>query len=1073
MKKETTILIDILKQRGNFFHNLNNYIEINNGEGYANILNRVINGNFPVSKANFFPIKYDDVVNYKPVGKSKDLNRILLWSSNIIYYYREEIGKFVEQKNKFDYLVLKGDYTAAEYVLEDIEKEICFSIWSLKSRLLLANLKELAINEYIANMNIDNSVKAFAYLYANSMDKSRNLKQYVRNIEHISKNLKQDFLNCFLYLFTFKNDFKECEYVNIIDYCSSYSIIDGYMALKYVLHNMIEKGVSNSYIVESLRLLSYIENDEEIKFLNSQSNDFEHNPSDSCKKIFDFFTGNQFEQIVDNLDCLTNNINDCTFQKLNIIAKALTLCEDETKIQKDNLFKKIIDSIHKISICISVPEYRQEIERLQFYATLLKWFDLSIPLIHFIEKSFYGKKVSKNILEDCYSIDDGFIYNKIIDGKIQPIFYESIIYYDENNFDVKDIENDFHDKFNNRIYSISLLYLTFYLALKNKDNEYALEIFSRTVACYEASIFRYSLEELYNYVLEDITIREKSTIGDVIFSYLVSELGEYTKVVFKNFLEENEVEKPLDVAQLDLDKNIVNYFLRKICTVENLSCLYMVFNNSLEVEKHRIEICKYLLENDIDKRSIYIKEISDILKEREVKTLKSELDTSKLSVDFSFIYEKIFNDFLELTKKYYSTSPDAMEFVSFDSIAVFAVDPNSWNFYGFSREVIIEKMLKIYVSEFCFGVKGLDTYLSTRVRHGTFQNTLTKVFVENSLFSTDNNFFKSMFSRGAISNGAINIIGKFRKTINNLILELTNKRFKVFVENNIPGALFDYSVNRHDFNSIFAELVKQNTILSVKDFITIMSDCITKKTDNYLNQIRTNILEKLKTDILTSLEQLNCDLKNCCSNDKDSSAISDKISKCKTDIQIKIDEIKNWFYLSESVPMENYSIDKLFNVLKKTLHQQFGDFNNVDIKIENEIREDFKGETFIYLYDIFQILFTNAIVHSGFSDLKSLQVNLSIKKTTDEGISFCVSNNFSNQNDFEKMNNSIDKINNIYSTNAYKTVDTHREGGMGQIKVLDILFNVMGVGREFVADVDSNYYNLKIVTTQTGVINLE
>ena len=106
------------------------------------------------------------------------------------------------------------------------------------------------------------------------------------------------------------------------------------------------------------------------------------------------------------------------------------------------------------------------------------------------------------------------------------------------------------------------------------------------------------------------------------------------------------------------------------------------------------------------------------------------------------------------------------------------------------------------------------------------------------------------------------------------------------------------------------------------------------------------------------MEQLNNDLKSCCSNNEHSK-ISDKISKCKTDIQIKIEEIKNWFYLSESMPMENYPFEKLINVLNKTLRQQFDDFNDINVNIQNDITEEFQGETFIYLYDIFLILISS------------------------------------------------------------------------------------------------------------------
>ncbi len=1066
--KETKFHINLLKHRGNFFSNINSLISLNNGDDYFNIIKKYFTPSNPINKNSFFHNSYDNVLLYTPTGKTSNLFKMLLWSSSTIAYYKNEIINFVSKKKSFDYYVLVGDYENASKELDDIENNISFSMWSLKSRIMLANLMGIRIDEYINSLKLNNHATAYANLYAHFTKVECNINEYIKNIEYITNTLPKDYVNCFLYLYGFIDDLKIDNYSNVLAHCNSYSIIDSYLCVKHIIHNLLSSETSkNHFLQKSIDVLSCIENDDEILLFSSYVSKKEASMSVICQKLSDDFSLGNYEKIFINRNEYLTDISGCSLIKLIIITMSGILSDRiDNSFSENNVLDSIILSLYRILKSDNLFDFRSSLSRIESYHRVLKWFDISVPLFCFWKNCL--SNTNDNPIEKCFSIDDEILYNKIINLEFPPIFFESLYYYKKRNIDYVEIKNDFIDKDNN-LYTISSLYIQYYVALSKKDYNFATDVFSKAVANFIPLIFRFEVDDLCDHVINNITIRESVSISDVIFAFNVKDLQQYKSIAYKNFLDENNISKPIEVNRLPIEKQLLTYFLKEICNINTMTCLYLTFSNSIEVENHRIEICKYLLENDPLNKSAYSKEISEILKEQEVRKLNKTIDKSKLSIDYQYISEKTYDRFLDLTKMYYDTKPDALEYVAFESPMIISTDPRSWRFIAYSRDVILENMYKIYASEFCFGSRGLDTYLSTRVRHGTFENTIKKVFIENNIYNTENNFFKSMFTKEQVSKKITEVVEKFQEQLLNQIHILTNQKFKVYIENEIEGALFDYNMQPNDVKIIYKHLYMK-TYFSVIDFINIISDVIVIKTNDYLSYIRDEILEDFKSEIIKLLDKLNNDVEIYCIDASALSNIRNNISRSKTNIQNKIDEIKNWFYLSESIPMENYTLDKLINVLSNNLCQQFDDFRLIKLTTNNSISKEFVGETFVYFYDILHILLSNAIIHSKFDNLNELEIVFETTEIDDNLVSFCISNNFSQNCNYEKIKESVEKINNIYLNKEYTKVDTHKEGGMGQIKVLDILYNVLNVGNTFKALCDSENYKIIFTIAKKGAI---
>ena len=300
-RKEMKIHIDLLKRRGNFFTNICSLISINNGEDYYNIIKKYFTNSNPINRKSFFHNNYNDVLKYTPTGQTPNLLKMLLWSSTIISFYKEEIVNFVSIKKEFDYHVLTGDYENALKELDYIENNISFSMWSLKNRIMLANLRGDRVDEYINSLNLNKYATSHANLYAHFTKVECNVNEYIKNIEHIANTLPKDYANCFLYLYGDVDEVEIKNYSNVLAYCNAYSIIDSYLCVKRILHSyLLTEDFGNELIQKSIKALSCIENDDEILLFISHNSPNDMSISFSCEKLFADFSHKNYEKIFIN-----------------------------------------------------------------------------------------------------------------------------------------------------------------------------------------------------------------------------------------------------------------------------------------------------------------------------------------------------------------------------------------------------------------------------------------------------------------------------------------------------------------------------------------------------------------------------------------------------------------------------------------------------------------------------------------------------------------------------------------------------------------------------------------------------
>lgn len=1056
--KSKQALLNIKLRKENLAYNVKSFLDSNNGNDYNQLLQYYIEKNDNC----LFVKSFNDILKKLAIGFSNNYQKSLFWFSLVVVNYKEKINEFISHKNDFERYVLIGNYAEAENELDYIDSNISCSLWSLKNRILLFNLKKDNVTEKIDLLNLDESIKTFALLYSDYINEKKDFNQYIKTININSTHLENKLADFFIYYFGAKKTIENTKLTNIFSLASSLSIIDIFILIKEILHEYVYNDNDiNKYFYKSISILNSLE-DDEIHTLFFYIENIDFKPLDITTTALEQFKNEQYMELISNIIYSVKN-NKIIPSYLYLASMAGAIMDYNFDELEDSLLKEILLNLKNIIVGDTTNIFHNSIMQLINVFRKIKWFSLEIPILEIF--NIYTGNTNISIGKRCYYNDDLIVYNELIFGKIVPVFPEAVIRFKED--DSVDIEKLFLGK-TNSVYEIAKNYINYYLALRKKDYYKAKKELCNIILKHEFAVFRFDPRILKDDIVKDIEIRDEINIYNLMLIYKINELSEYRETALRNLFYEYEIKYPLDIANVDLDENIKNYFLGEICTIDSLPSLYMIFKNANDVENYRIEICKYLINNNPNERTKYSNEISYILKEQEIRNLKHTVDASKLCVNTLEIKQNLYEQIRGLVNKFHNTSMNEFDFVEYDCPYATITNYNTMKVMAPTRIVLIDKMYTLFGKEFCFGTGGLDTYLSTRVRHGTFQNTITKIIKENYLYDTDNNFFKPLIEKNLVSNEIKSRIVNFSSTVNSYIENLTNVVFKVFIESYIDGALFNYNFTNDDLFYI-SQYMSKYAVNDANEFLTMISDCIVDKTNMYLRIIRDIVLEELKENIIKELEILGAEVKSLCKNNATYNNISDKISRCHTSIQTQIDDIKKWFFLSKSIPMDNYDWEQLINVLFNTLKQQFDEFEILTVNKNVKSKSKLKGETFVHFYDILLILFTNAITHSEFENINDLNISLNIEETENQ-IIIAIKNNISSIANHDRIESEAKRINKIYKNKDYFTMNSRKEGGMGLIKIMDILFCVMGIGEEYKIDYKNNEFEVAINIKKDGVL---
>ena len=532
------------------------------------------------------------------------------------------------------------------------------------------------------------------------------------------------------------------------------------------------------------------------------------------------------------------------------------------------------------------------------------------------------------------------------------------------------------------------------------------------------------------------------------------------------FLKSLNCSKPTEfINQVEnYSKNDVLYFYKNVCSVEILQ-LSKTFKSTFIVNEERIGICKFLTEFDSNNSSQYKEEIADLTQRNTISKVIAKIDERKIFVNeeklnrsirkiqkqnvfqnesLSPLNQESFDRYIKLHKyikennEYRNISP-----VSFNEEGEVQVTDESYLdsfdviFYYPAFQVFSTFFLHIR-DLFVFNKEnGLDTYLSTKIRHGTLPNHLRSVFETNHLVTTqsnneyvENEYWRDKLGLDTAKNKKVQEnLAQFSMAIDNYSKRIKDEFVQCKSESKIshPEAEFDYSYSEEDQIELY--ISKFHDIYYMDLFIEFSFAELWARTESILEKVRNKFNIEYRDNFLKFLGQLENNLTSNLAKD-DVNELLSQIMTCRTDIQHKLNNISQWFRRSESSHEGDYKVNVLAQTsieITKNIHPNYS--FNIDTELNSSTT--IRGEYHEHFIDLLNNCLFNMIEHSH---LPSKDLNAKLRITEEEGnLSLVFSNNV------DKPEDHVHKLSEIKENWGKLDSNIAQERGTGFPKVKKII----------------------------------
>jgi hypothetical protein len=494
-----------------------------------------------------------------------------------------------------------------------------------------------------------------------------------------------------------------------------------------------------------------------------------------------------------------------------------------------------------------------------------------------------------------------------------------------------------------------------------------------------------------------------------IFYFLTSPNTHLINLTIRHFLKSYDCIVPTEIIKYkdNFQQHHLIFFLRHICTQENLK-FFTYFKGTKEILNERLGICRILLTLDKDNEKVYNNEIGLIAKSIVIIEGLKQVDESKIFVDEKGIRTNELKDFKNLFERYLSIlellgdrNIMIVDLKSLKSILAKLTDEkhneedigNSTGTvnikFGYFKDLFL-----IVRDKFLFNSKyGLDTYLSTRIRHGTLLGQIRRRFQDYHLITQkdkdedvyfENEYWTNkIFTAGTMNKDLfIDYLSKFSKKIDTLTNELKNELIQIRTESKINHGLFDYIYPDSVLLNLFSNEYQE--IRNYEQFVDQIFKNLWTQTNHNLSLIRDYIGSTIKEQYLTYFKELENELKSLNIDTQSFQELINDIVSCKTNISWELDKIANWFQIKET-DVQDFTIDKAIDTSMEITNRISESVKIINIEKNIKSQTIIKGSNFISYFDLLRIFFDNTSKYS-----ENSSENLKVKITAIEEGDFLI-----------------------------------------------------------------------------------
>lgn len=1058
----------------------------------------------------------------------------------IFHEYMENISEFIELKNQYEKFLFSEKYDDALKVIDKIEEREGLSVWSISKKMFLYEKIE-GLEKHKKYLS-DILCQTNNYIFLNTLfelesyfaEENTSYTAYKKRIENYNDVLEEnDIIRKYIdFKYNIERDYDMEELRIAFMFDSQLSLVDMYETFILAEQlNSVEGNVNKQTLnLEDfqLRNIAVINNPESILYEDSE---YYH--------LLELYTCGKYKEYIE--ECYMYLIKEPQdFQCIVLLVKSYIFLDKKPDFDHE-VYKWIYD-VYALN-----GKEGDAISSLFSYLKVVRFTSWEYKIIGLISRKMTMKNRDKmslmSTLNDLF-ISPNIIANKCFVGNSDEIlkkFYDvcpvtqKLYIYKQGlvpfPIEISDLNRKLFFKVDNLIrLNKNDEALRLIEEVQRSDGYFLERKLKRKICIYDQKMDylsevkcitnaillngglknRIDILSVYKKIRQNLCKEIKKDVHYVAFVYLCMP-HDYNKqrIAYSNYMDYNAYESIEDIIENETHTQVLITFLSKVC-VQHLLKRDIILNPlGDKAEELRIEILKKLIEIDSNNKKKYYSEITFITKQKSIKDRIKQINQSRIFVDSENIKKDNSVALIEDFNRYLAMRNLDDEIISYDIYSVDyindlkkIVDEMNEKIKTspvYSQKIIILKgIITTITEEFLFNEKyGLNTFLSSRIRHGYCKNHLTSVFQEYNLLSKkiQNNSSEYLINEywDDILPEDTQASKEIKKSLSNFTLNIEKeieyiKKYWLsirFKEEN--DGLLDYTkfVNQ-------CLLIDMDNIVDFNTFYDEIINLLWNHTMNLFKILRRKIQGELLTFFQNELTKLLEDIgkvtdKTVKENIK---LITNNINLCKTKIGGKAKEFANVFD-KRDVSYLDFTMDDLIDTCLEIVTKLNSGMSEVKLERCIEDSRRYKGEYFPYFVDAVNILINNALEHSGITDLSELLLSIIVKEENDYFViqmmkeeferrkiriedsnfmSLTVSNFLSKDTDITMLE---DKIKNIFDkTKDMETVKKYSqsEGGTGLYKLYKTFHYNINTPSTIFYSIEKQKFSISILFGLTKIV---
>ena len=966
----------------------------------------------------------------------------------LIQLYSTKVNRYIELREEYERQYLLGYYSDAKSTLQLIDSEICISLWSCGQQMLLRELESgLTENKQLLDQfshTVPNNyvTQAVLFYYSVLAEKNTSYDNYQNQISKFTKELPDSPIKSYLsQKLSLIPPTSHDDFSLILQIDSQYSIIDLFNDIEIYIpiyyYNELCNGEVERHFLFSYASAIKSPAAQNVKTLLALSNKETSLPEDSplstlSYSIIERYTTGDYPWVLEHAKNYLL-IRPYDFQVAIIYCKALLHSNLDFPESFPLPYLKSIYSIYKIDdackdsilfikrslkqsygfpLHIKIQSFLNRKEALD-QGVFLSYSGLLDEVLHPNFVQFLCPRIAKNLASHLSAkCPNAIALTTVLDARcaisipsgfsVSPIYFPFIeaerCFRDDNFQKAEEILLSAEQSCNpNDLYTYERI-LRLRLRILGSENNYV-----EAIHLLVSSYFRN--ETLFARLIsgKDISIpsrirdnRITSDIDYVIFVFL-SHRSNYHKQIcaYSNYLDQNNYSSIQEyLRQASLTEYRSWFFLEKVCSINLLKRDATLCELGISAESVRLEILKKLYK--LHPQKSLMDEINEISTNEVIRDNLRSLNSSKINVDIDKIYSSNQIQWEENYNKYLLLSKSLTKIVSFDiSNDLFKTLADNLNMMIASspdvnqETVVLKGIVEQILDAFLYNTQfGLETYLSSRLRHGYCKEQLSSFLSELNLISLRNEgesqyLINDYWERKLLTTPDLywhimQALSRFTSRIEQKIEEIRGVWLRIRNASN-PAGLFDYS----SLVSTYLVANQGEYISEFRIFYNRVVDWFWMLTESCLKEIRTRIEGELQEYYIDAIDELERSVNEIPCDESGNSIIRELTQTCalaKSRVVTAMHEFQNVFSINRS-EYNNFYMHDLSDSCQRIIEKLFPNSSDIQWNINADSQLLFDGRYFASFVDMLCILLNNAITHSGYSDMSQISIYIGISES--------------------------------------------------------------------------------------------